>query len=248
MTASRYPTPPSFHSPRPARLPADWSPDRAGLPLEAGAPPERPEEARPRVRRLDGEAALRAELIAAVDHDLRTSLTTVLGALQTMARPELAPTDPDVAALLSSALAQAQKMRRLLDEFLASSSPLDGRPLLPAELALLIQEAAGGSGAITVDVPADLPPAGLTAPGLRRALAGILSRLRSRGVGARVTVAGEEGDCRITIAAEGEGPCRVPSLTARLVAAMGGRIEQAGDTGSPAVCLVFPAACRVPPG
>jgi len=135
---------------------------------------------RPLPDRCHAEAALRTELTAAVDHDLRTALTTVLGALQTLARPELAPADPDLAALVSSALAQAQRMRRLLDELVAASSSC-GRPLLPHDLAHLVGEAAGGGSGVTVDVPADLAPAHLSAPGLRRALAGILRGVLLRG-------------------------------------------------------------------
>jgi len=197
-------------------------------------------------RRLEGEAVLRAELIAAVDHDLRTSLTTVLGALQTLARPELAPEDPDLAALVSSGLAQAQKMRRLLDELLAASSPR-ARPLLSPDLAHLAREAAGEGVDISVDLPAGLAPAHLSAPGLRRALAGILRGARLPGP-ARVTIVDDDGDCRITVSAGGTEPLAVPLPTARLVATMGGLIEETTDAGVPALRLTFPGACRGQPG
>ena len=204
-------------------------------------------DAEPRAAgRSEGEAALRAELSAAVDHDLRTALTTVLGALQTISRPELAPADPDLAALLSSALGQAQRMRRLLDELVAASSPL-GRPLLPADLAHLIGEAAGEGPATTVDVPADLDPVHLSAPGLRRALAEILRAALLRGP-ARVTVAHEDGNFRITITAGGGEPPAVPRSAARLVETMGGMIEQAPDAGAPILRLSFPRAFRGRPG
>jgi K+-sensing histidine kinase KdpD len=200
-------------------------------------------------RRFEGEATLRAEVVAAVDHDLRTPLTTILGALQTMARPELAPADPDLAALLVSALGQAQRMRRLLGDLLIGASPAARRSevLLPGGLATLIEEAADagmGSGyPVEVQVPADLPPAVCDAPALRRALAGILRQLRRRGVGARVVVAARGEDCLITVATDGDGPMPVPDLSARLVSAIGGRIEEADATeGAAAVRLVLPGA------
>jgi signal transduction histidine kinase len=197
------------------------------------------------------EAALRVELIAALDHELRTGLTTILGALQTMARPELTPTDPDLAALLSAALAQAQKMRRLLDELPAASSPADDRPILPAELPLLIREASGagtsdGDG-VSVEVAADLSPVRLSAPGLRRTLAGILQR-GCLGTGARVKVEGNRGDCRITITAGANKPPTVPHSTAQLLATMGCLIEEAAEADAPALRLTFPGACREGPG
>ncbi len=190
--------------------------------------------------RQDGDA-FRTELIAAVSHDLRTALTTVLGALQTIARPELAPADPDLAALFSSALGQAQKMRRLLDELAAAASP-DERPLLPQDLARLIREAADDDP-VTVEMPADLAPAHLSGPGLRRALAGILRGVRVRAP-ARVAVADDHGDCRITVGAAGDDPPTAPQSTALLVAAMGGNIEETTDGGAPTLRLTFPGALQ----
>jgi len=209
--------------------------------LSACADAELPAAGRP-----EGEAALQAELIAAVSHDLRTALTTVLGALQTIARPELAPADPDLTALISSALAQAQRMRQLLDELVASSDP-HGRPLLPPDLAHLVREAAGEAPATTVDVPTDLDPVHLSPPGLRRALAGILRGVLLRGP-ARVTVTDEDGDCRITVTAGGGEPPAVPRSTMRLVATMGGLIEETTNAGAPALRLTFPGAFRDQPG
>jgi hypothetical protein len=165
----------------------------------------------------------------------------VLGALQTMGRPELAPTDPDLAALLFAALAQAQKMRRLLDELPAAASPADAAPLLPAEVADLIRRAAGTGEdrGIVAEVPDDLGPVHLPAPGLRRALAGILGRVGPDRNGARVEVTSRDGDCWFTITAGDGALPPVPSLSERLVAAMGGKIEQIETTASPAVRLVF---------
>lgn len=202
------------------------------------------EQVQPRTAgRQDGDA-IQTELIAAVTHDLRTALTTVLGALQTIARPELAPADPDLAALFSSALAQAQKMRRLLDELTAAASPHE-QPLAPQDLARLIGEAAGDSP-ITVEMPDDLAPVHLSAPGLRRALAGILRGVRLRGP-VRVAVADDVGDCRITVLAAGDDPATVPQPTARLTAAMGGRIEETTDADGLTLRLTFPGALRALP-
>ena len=194
------------------------------------------------------EEPLRVELIASLDHDLRTSLTTVLGALQALARPDLAPADPDLAQLLSSALAQAQRMRRLLDELPGAASPGPGRPLAAAELASLIREAAGAAGsAVEVEVAAGLPDVRLSAPGLRRALAGILARA-GVSAGTRVAVTADGPDCRITITREGDSPPPMPAAVARLVTTLGGRTERTADDKAPGVCLLFPADWGAFPG
>lgn len=193
----------------------------------------------------DTTSALRDELVAALDHDLRTALTTVLGALQTLARAQPSPADPDLAPLLASALAQAQHMRCLLDELPWAASLNGPQPLAPADLAWLVRGATntGDGGPARVDVPDDLPPVVVSAPGLRRVLAGILGR--GGGIpGARVTVAADGADCRITITREGGEVPGVSGSGARLLQAMGGRVEETAGAESPGLCLVFPAACR----
>lgn len=195
------------------------------------------------------DTALRWELVAALDHDLRTSLTTVLGALQTLAHPERAPVDPDLAELLSAALAQAQKMRRLLDELPTTAAPEDAAPLLPPEVADLIRRAAetGDPAMLTVEVPDDLGPLRLPAPGLRRALAGILRRAGPPRHGMRVEASSRGGDCLFAITVAEDRLPAVPQLSRRLIAAMGGRIEEAPAPGSPALRLFFPGAVRCGP-
>lgn len=192
-------------------------------------------------------ATLQAEVVGAVDHDLRTPLTTVLGALQTLARPEFAPADPDLAALLASALAQAQRLRLLLGDLLLASSTTCRVQALPSEaLRSLINEAARsgmGKGAeVPIEIPAGLPPVAVDPPALRRLLDGILRRACRRGLAARVEVAAWGEDAAIAVVADGEGPL-VPELSARLAAAMGATLGEAeGTAGTAVVQLVLPGA------
>ncbi len=99
-------------SPPPCRIPP--APSRR---WPSASPPPKTRPAAPRT-----PPPSRPKWWAAVDHDLRTPLTTVLGALQTLARPEFAPADPDLAALLESALGQAKRLRLLLGDLLLASS------------------------------------------------------------------------------------------------------------------------------
>ncbi len=194
-------------------------------------------------------AALQAEVVAAVDHDLRTPLTTILGALQTLARPELAPADPDLAALLTSALAQAKRLRSLLGDLLLVSSPAARREaVLPDDLRALIAEAArsgmGQGTAVPIEIPAGLPPITIDPPALRRVLDGVLRRACRRGLAARVDVTAWGDDAVIAVSADGEGPL-VPDLSARLAAAMGASLEESADAaGKALVQLLLPGALR----
>jgi K+-sensing histidine kinase KdpD len=200
-------------------------------------------------RRAAATAALQAEVVGAVDHDLRTPLTTVLGALQTLARPEFAPSDPDLAALLSSALSQAKRLRLLLgDLLLASSTACRTEALPPDSLRSLIAEAArGGMGegaVVPIEIPAGLPPVAVDPPALRRVLDGVLRRACRRGLAARVEIAAWGDDAAIAVTADGEGPL-VPELSARLAEAMGATLEEAQSAaGTAVVQLVLPGALR----
>jgi signal transduction histidine kinase len=192
-------------------------------------------------------AALQKEVVAAVDHDLRTPLTSILGALQTLARPEQAPADPDLAALLASALGQAQRLRALLGDLqLASSSIPRREALLPDALGALIAEAAragmGGAAAVPIEIPAGFPAAVADPPALRRVLGGVLRRACRLGHAARVEVAAWGDDALIAVTAGGPGPL-VPDLSARLAAAMGARLEESTSVkGNAVVQLVLPGA------
>jgi signal transduction histidine kinase len=188
-----------------------------------------------RLRHLDQELALRDGLVAAVDHDLRTPLTTILGALQTAARPELAPADPEVALLLASALGQAQRMRRLLADLLIASA-----------LATLIGEAAeagmGREPALQVEVAEDLPLVSVNAAALRRALAGVLRELRRRSMGGRVTVSRTDASWRITVTPDGGGPLQVPPLSSLLLTRLGGKVMEDDAPGGAVLHLLLPTA------
>jgi two-component system sensor histidine kinase KdpD len=206
-------------------------------------------EAEARARRASATAALQAEIVAAVDHDLRTPLTTILGALQTLARPEYAPADPDLAALLSSALSQAQRLRSLLGDLLLVSSPAPRREsLLPDTLRALIAEAArsgmGAGATVPIEVPADLPPVIVDPPALRRVLDGVLRLACRRHLSPGVEVAAWGDNAVLAVTVDGSGPL-VPELSARLAAAMGATLEESsGADGNAVVQLVLPGALR----
>ena len=210
-------------------------------------------EADARAHRAEEAAALQADLAGAVDHDLRTQLTTVMGALQTLARPEWAPADAELAALLESAVRQARRMGSLLGDLSLTSPSTSRREALPPDaLRALLAEAAragiGGAARVPIEIPAGFPPAAVDPPALRRALDGVLRRACRLGLAARVEVAAWGDDAVIAVCAEGPGPL-VPDLTTRLAAAMGARIEESvGADGSTVVQLTLPGALRPGPG
>ena len=65
-------------------------------------------------------------------HELRTPLTAIVGSLQTLQRPELAPSDPAARELVAVALAKTDRLRVLVDDLLVIGS-LD-RGMLPTRV------------------------------------------------------------------------------------------------------------------
>jgi K+-sensing histidine kinase KdpD len=78
--------------------------------------------------------------VAALSHDLRGALTTVAGALQTLARHHDRPADPQLQQVIRSGLDGSDRMKQLLDDFLVAAGVLFGdveihpRPMDPGAL------------------------------------------------------------------------------------------------------------------
>jgi two-component system sensor histidine kinase KdpD len=90
---------------------------------------ERFHEAAETSRRMEEELArMKSDFVSVVSHELRSPLTSIIGALATMARPELAPGQPAALELLESARNQADRLRRLIEDLLVVSR-IEGQAL-----------------------------------------------------------------------------------------------------------------------
>ncbi len=162
------------------------------------------------------------ELVHALSHDLRTPLTLVTGVLQTLARPELAPQDPEVARLLHSAVDGTAKMRHLLDDFVAASDAITGdvearpRTVDPAtELRRFMDEDPRFAGVVQVR-PLEPGPAVLIDPSqLCSIVAGLTLGSIKRGA-TRVTADLAIGTGRLVIVVLGNDTGIAPELARRL--------------------------------
>ena len=72
-------------------------------------------------RRLEEVAQMKSDFVSTVSHELRSPLTSIIGSLDTVNRPELAPTEPTSQQLLISARRQAGRLQRLIDDLLVVS-------------------------------------------------------------------------------------------------------------------------------
>ncbi len=72
-------------------------------------------------RRLEEVAQMKTDFVSTVSHELRSPLTSIIGSLDTVNRPELAPTEPTSQQLLVSARRQAGRLQRLIEDLLVVS-------------------------------------------------------------------------------------------------------------------------------
>jgi K+-sensing histidine kinase KdpD len=72
-------------------------------------------------RRLEEVAQMKTDFVSTVSHELRSPLTSIIGSLDTVNRPELAPPEPMSQQLLISARRQAGRLQRLIEDLLVVS-------------------------------------------------------------------------------------------------------------------------------
>lgn len=72
-------------------------------------------------RRLEEVAQMKTDFVSTVSHELRTPLTSIIGSLDTVNRPELAPSQAAAQQMLTTARRQAGRLQRLIDDLLVVS-------------------------------------------------------------------------------------------------------------------------------
>ncbi|MEU3861728.1 ATP-binding protein [Streptomyces sp. NPDC028722] len=136
-----------------------------------------------RARELTEIDKLRAALLAAVGHDLRTPLAGIKACVSSLREPDLELTDAQQAELLATVDAAADKMNDLVENLLALSRLQAGalsvhpRDTTVDEVtaAALLHTPPPPGRAIDVDVPDDLPPAWADPGLLERVIANLVA-------------------------------------------------------------------------
>jgi two-component system sensor histidine kinase KdpD len=169
-------------------------------------------------RRLAVEASelaqidrLRAALLGAVGHDLRTPLAGIKAAVSSLRAPDIAFSDDDRAELLATVEESADRLAAVVDNLLALSRMEAG--VLSVDLqptavdAVAAQAALATDPRVQVSVPDDLPLALADAGLLERVVANLLANARKASPpGGTVTIRGDATDAEIRLAVVDHGP------------------------------------------
>lgn len=128
-------------------------------------------------RRLEEVAQMKTDFVSTVSHELRSPLTSIIGSLDTVNRPELAPPEAASQQLLQNARRQAGRLQRLIEDLLVVSRidrgaiPVHNEPI---ELKTLIDEI---NRVVSVEPAVTIEPSDLTVDADRDHLSRIMINL-----------------------------------------------------------------------
>jgi two-component system sensor histidine kinase KdpD len=154
---------------------------------------------------------LRAALLGAVGHDLRTPLAGIKAAVSSLRTPDVKFSDDDRAELLATVEESADRLAAVVDNVLALSRLQAG--VLSVDLQPTAVDAVAAQAALVTDpsvqvtVPDDLPPALADAGLLERVVANLLANARKASPpGGTVTIRGDTAGAEIRLAVVDHGP------------------------------------------
>jgi signal transduction histidine kinase len=217
---------------------------RARLEEEVDRAHERLRDATERTRRL---AQAKDDLTSMVIHDLRTPLTSIIAALETVIadlRPEYGNGTLEVATIAAEGARMLSDMVSDLLDIMRSESgqltlvrgPLSVPELVRAVVAQLGHLAHQEGVAIMVELPEDLPHADADASRLRRVFINIIGNaIKFSSPGGRIWVGGreEDGELVLSVRDEGEGmsPDVIPHIFDKFANLEGRQRDPRSSTG-----------------
>ena len=171
------------------------------------------EEAKATSEKMTELAQLKSDFVSVTSHELRTPLTSIIGSLATLARPELAPTDPSAQQLLASAQRQADRLKRLIEDLLTASR-LDSRALPlriePMDIAEFVREAVRSLPAadevVTLDIAADLATLHADPDHVRRIVVNLVENALKYAPGSNIEVIVKGSGSEVWLSVVDHGP------------------------------------------
>jgi signal transduction histidine kinase len=171
------------------------------------------EEAKATSEKMTELAQLKSDFVSVTSHELRTPLTSIIGSLATLARPELAPTDPGAQQLLATARRQADRLKRLIEDLLTASR-LDNQSLpqrpQSIDLAVFVRDAVRSIPAadevVSLDLSSDIPPLEADPDHVRRIVVNLVENALKYAPGSKVDVVAKASGTEVWVSVIDHGP------------------------------------------
>jgi signal transduction histidine kinase len=161
-------------------------------------------------RRLEEVAQMKTDFVSTVSHELRTPLTSIIGSLDTVNRPELAPSQATAQQLLSTARRQAGRLQRLIDDLLVVSRIDRGAIPVHLEPVALQQAFEEVNRVVSIEPTFTIEPEDLTVEAdrdhLTRILINLVENAAKYAVGSPVELYAWERPNKAVIAVVDHGP------------------------------------------
>jgi len=161
-------------------------------------------------KRLEEVAQMKTDFVSTVSHELRSPLTSIIGSLDTINRPELAPAEPTSQQLLVNARRQAGRLQRLIEDLLIVSRIDRGAIPLQIEAIRLSETLAEASRVVPVEASVSVEPEDLTAAAdhdhLSRILINLMENAAKYAPGSPVELWARSKERRVFVAVVDHGP------------------------------------------
>ena len=161
-------------------------------------------------RRLEEVAQMKTDFVSTVSHELRSPLTSIIGSLDTVNRPELAPPEPMSQQLLDSARRQAGRLQRLIEDLLVVSRIDRGAIPVHPEIVEIKEMFDEVTRVVTIDPAITVEPSNLAVRADRDHLSRVLINLVENTVkyapGSPVELYAWQKDSRAMLAVVDHGP------------------------------------------
>ena len=174
------------------------------------------------VERLSELSRLKSTFLASVSHELRTPLTAVVGFAQTLGAYDESLAPDDRRHMLSRMVSQGERLGRLINNLLDSTSLETGtlrlqvQPVAPGEVVeRVVDSLPEDRPPVEVSLPDDLPLVMADEGRLEQVLGNLLENAVKYSPTAPVSIGAEVGESTITFVVADQGPGMDPSFLPR---------------------------------
>ncbi len=158
-------------------------------------------------------AQLKSDFVSVVSHELRSPITSIIGSLRTVMRPELDADSETARDLLAGAARQADRLRALIEDLLVTSRlDSDALPVRPETTRLeglvaeLLDDLTPGPAQIVTQIAADLPAVEVDPDHMRRILRNLIENAQKYAGDGDIEVEAKLSGRQVRISVVDHGP------------------------------------------